>query len=591
MGVVDPDLVGEVAGTVSARAGGSAARTRTAPLHQADELGGSRTRTGRGRRSRRWRCASAPKGTPPPAAPRHAVGALAHLVAFRRVRRGTVPTVCPPMGFWQTSPTETVAPDQKRESHPCAVPRPHSPSCSAPSPGCLRRLGLDSGSGSAPTWSDDRPEGHRGHDLGRVGHAETVRVEVATGQDVELGGHRRRGRGDPRTPTRAGLEVRRGHLDRDDQGHRHPRHGRRRAALPRQGHRAARGQLSPAPVATHGITFAHGIGGAKDLRSRPSSRSPGRPRRSSSPSRSWRSPGAARATTPRPAAGRRPVAGAGRRLDLVASVVSHRRDALAPTAMVAVFGGTWSSTRSSASSTCGGGSGSSRCPSSSARCGRRSVPAAPEPAPGEASGGDRGARRLHLPPSGSGAGGARPVRVRLDGLVYPYSTGDRPGRLWCAAYVAVMLVGGALLATRSSSAPTLRGVLHAGLADVGLGSPRRPARHPQPARQLDTTPVRPGLLAVMAVLFGSTAFDSFKDSTRWVQFVQGSSTRRTSSTPRPAHLLRRRGRRVRRGLHADRARGRPATSGLPNLFAHSVVPIVVGYIFAHYLSYLVEVDG
>ena len=30
-------------------------------------------------------------------------------------------------------------------------------------------------------------------------------------------------------------------------------------------------------------------------------------------------------------------------------------------------------------------------------------------------------------------------------------------------------------------------------------------------------------------------------------------------------------------------------SRLPSLFAHSVVPIIVGYIVAHYLSYLVEV--
>jgi len=29
--------------------------------------------------------------------------------------------------------------------------------------------------------------------------------------------------------------------------------------------------------------------------------------------------------------------------------------------------------------------------------------------------------------------------------------------------------------------------------------------------------------------------------------------------------------------------------GLPNRFAHSVIPIVVGYIVAHYLSYFVEV--
>ena len=27
---------------------------------------------------------------------------------------------------------------------------------------------------------------------------------------------------------------------------------------------------------------------------------------------------------------------------------------------------------------------------------------------------------------------------------------------------------------------------------------------------------------------------------------------------------------------------------LPDQFAHSIVPIVVGYIFAHYLTYLVE---
>ena len=34
-----------------------------------------------------------------------------------------------------------------------------------------------------------------------------------------------------------------------------------------------------------------------------------------------------------------------------------------------------------------------------------------------------------------------------------------------------------------------------------------------PLANLDTTPVRPGLVAVVAVLFGSTAFDSFQDST------------------------------------------------------------------------------
>ena len=41
-----------------------------------------------------------------------------------------------------------------------------------------------------------------------------------------------------------------------------------------------------------------------------------------------------------------------------------------------------------------------------------------------------------------------------------------------------------------------------------------------PLANLDTVPVAPGLVGVTAVLFGSTAFDSFKDSTTWVKFTQ-----------------------------------------------------------------------
>jgi hypothetical protein len=92
------------------------------------------------------------------------------------------------------------------------------------------------------------------------------------------------------------------------------------------------------------------------------------------------------------------------------------------------------------------------------------------------------------------------------------------------------------------------------------------------------------------VLFGSTAFDSFKDSTPWVKFVQGSDV--------STHLLNNlalltfcvtvglvfAGACVLTGVVDDERR-----SDLPNQFAHSVVPIIVGYVVAHYLSYLVEV--
>jgi hypothetical protein len=102
-------------------------------------------------------------------------------------------------------------------------------------------------------------------------------------------------------------------------------------------------------------------------------------------------------------------------------------------------------------------------------------------------------------------------------------------------------------------------------------------------------PVRPGLVAVVAVLFGSTAFDSFQDSSPWVRFGQ--------SHVEQAYLLQNLGLLgFCVGLGLVFATGSAATGvgpeqdrrALPDLFAHSVVPIIVGYIVAHYLTYLVE---
>ena len=44
-----------------------------------------------------------------------------------------------------------------------------------------------------------------------------------------------------------------------------------------------------------------------------------------------------------------------------------------------------------------------------------------------------------------------------------------------------------------------------------------------PLGNLDGVPPRPGLVGVVAVLFGSTAFDSFKDSNEWLRFTQSVS--------------------------------------------------------------------
>jgi hypothetical protein len=177
-------------------------------------------------------------------------------------------------------------------------------------------------------------------------------------------------------------------------------------------------------------------------------------------------------------------------------------------------------------------------------------------------------------------------------LVYPHSTELGPVRLWAASYVAIMLLGGALFGNTFYSRADpfeVYSSLAARLSVWGRRGDLLVVR--SPLANLDTLPVRPGLLAVVAVLFGSTAFDSFQDSSAWVGFIQ--------STEFPAYALNNLALLgfcvavgtvfavgcVQTGIGDDLRRHE-----LPNLFAHSVVPIILGYIVAHYLTYLVE-DG
>ena len=108
-------------------------------------------------------------------------------------------------------------------------------------------------------------------------------------------------------------------------------------------------------------------------------------------------------------------------------------------------------------------------------------------------------------------------------------------------------------------------------------------------------PVRPGTVAVLAVLLGSTAFDSFSAMPQWRNFVD--APRRLRCRSRRADAHRRRcwcsprwsastfwlAARATGGVDA-----RAAAANCPALMAHSLIPIVIGYVFAHYLTYLVE---
>ena len=190
-------------------------------------------------------------------------------------------------------------------------------------------------------------------------------------------------------------------------------------------------------------------------------------------------------------------------------------------------------------------------------------------------------------------------------LVYPYSTELGPVRLWCAAYVALMLVGGALFGTAfySRADPfevysTLVGKLSVWGRRPVEGDPDGPGHLVirSPLANLDTVVVRPGLVAVVAVLFGSTAFDSFKGSTTWIRFIQTNETiRESADLVEVANNLALLAFCV--GVGLVLAIGTMLTSvgpglrriQLPDRFAHSIVPIIVGDIFAHYLTSLVEV--
>ncbi|MFI8964199.1 hypothetical protein ACIGO8_19025 [Streptomyces sp. NPDC053493] len=108
-----------------------------------------------------------------------------------------------------------------------------------------------------------------------------------------------------------------------------------------------------------------------------------------------------------------------------------------------------------------------------------------------------------------------------------------------------------------------------------------------PLDGLDATAPRPGLVATVCVLLGSTAYDGFSDSPRWITLLQTSPLGRTptatlgllASVALVAALY---------GLCAGALRllDRSVTTPLTS-FAHSLLPIALGYLVAHYFTLFV----
>ncbi len=113
-----------------------------------------------------------------------------------------------------------------------------------------------------------------------------------------------------------------------------------------------------------------------------------------------------------------------------------------------------------------------------------------------------------------------------------------------------------------------------------------------PFDHLPSLPVRPGIVAVLSVLLGSTAFDSFSARPQWRTFIE-----ETAGSAATATLINTAGLLVFAGVvagtfwlaaRATAGVDREQRRALPGQMAHSLIPIVVGYVFAHYLTYLIE---
>jgi len=176
-------------------------------------------------------------------------------------------------------------------------------------------------------------------------------------------------------------------------------------------------------------------------------------------------------------------------------------------------------------------------------------------------------------------------------LVNPQSTLIGSVRLWLSVYVAAMLIGSALFGDtwfKRADPFEVYSSLVGRLAPIGRrGDGALVLR--SPLTGLDGVHVAPGLVAVLSVLFGSTAFDSYQDKLSWIDFVARQSI--PSELTNTVALLAFTGAVALTFSLAAMATGASThvpRSRLPGRLVHCVIPIVVGYMTAHYLSYFVE---
>lgn len=175
-------------------------------------------------------------------------------------------------------------------------------------------------------------------------------------------------------------------------------------------------------------------------------------------------------------------------------------------------------------------------------------------------------------------------------LVAPDPASPTALLLFLGLFSAAQLTGAALYGARwfgRADAFEVYSGLLARLSPLG----RRPADRRlvlrSPFNGLDATPQLPGLVATVCVMLGSTAYDGFSDAPSWITTVQTSALGRTTTAT--LGLL---------GAVALVAALYALCAGATRLlsgqlahpltaFAHSLVPIALGYLVAHYFTLFV----
>lgn len=161
---------------------------------------------------------------------------------------------------------------------------------------------------------------------------------------------------------------------------------------------------------------------------------------------------------------------------------------------------------------------------------------------------------------------------------------------WLALYVVITMFGAILFGDRWFSTGDPFEVYASLMARMSPWGRRNDGALVirRPLENLDGLRQQPGLVGMVAALLGSTAYDGFSNSSAWIGWAQNSGYSMTLLgtlallgfilfvlvTYSSATLL--------AGRLSDSAR-----TALPGLFAHSVVPIVFGYVVAHYLTLLI----